>query len=202
MLTSIESIDPAHGGDDVISGQWVTGLPTAVTFGDSNGAGTITLASGTWASLGYAVGDGIYIQGTGTNGNGATFTGNNFYTIAAISNGGATLTLQAGETLTASQTSTTVNLAPVTITSSSPLTGMLSAVPTAVAFGYSSSNVATITLASGGSWAALGYTVGQGVYIQGNGRQRKRYELQSDRGQRLLHDRRDQRRDADPESRH
>ena len=67
VLTSIELIDPLHGGDDVISGQWVTGLPTGVTFGNSSGAGTITLTGGaSWASLGYAVGGGIYIQGTGT----------------------------------------------------------------------------------------------------------------------------------------
>ena len=67
VLTSIELIDPLHGGDDVISGQWVTGLPTGVTFGNSNGAGTITLTGGaSWASLGYVVGGGIYIQGTGT----------------------------------------------------------------------------------------------------------------------------------------
>ena len=143
----------------------VTGLPAAVTFGNSNGAGTITLTGSQHleASLGYAVGEGIYIQGTGTNGNGATFTGNNFYTIAAIA--GATLTLEGGETLTVAA-NVAATLAPITLTSST--TGFLSPVPTEVSFNYQS-GVATISLANGGSWEALGYTVGQGIYVQGTG---------------------------------
>ena len=98
-LTSIESTDPAHGGDDVISGPWIAGsvTPTAVTFANSGNTNTITLASGTWATAGYKAGEGIYVQGTGQNGNGATFNGSNYYTIASIT--GATLTLKAGETL-------------------------------------------------------------------------------------------------------
>ena len=53
---------------------------------NNNGAGTITLANGgTWGALGYAVGQGIYVAGSITNGNGAPFTGRNYYTIAAIS---------------------------------------------------------------------------------------------------------------------
>ena len=102
-LTSIMSIDPAHGGNDIISGAWAESTPVAtqVTFGNNSGntAGTITLATGTWQASGYAVGDGIYVQGTGVNGNGATFTGSNYYTIAAIN--GATVTLKIGQTLTA-----------------------------------------------------------------------------------------------------
>ena len=53
------------------------------------------------------------MQGTGTNGNGATFTGNNYYTIAGIS--GSTLTLKTGQTLTA-QTGASVSLSLVTPT--------------------------------------------------------------------------------------
>ena len=100
-LTSIESTDPAHGGDDTISGAWAAGaaVATNVTFGNSGNAGTITLASGTWQAAGYGVGNGIYVAGNGANGNGATFNGDNYYTIAAIN--GATLTLKAGESLTA-----------------------------------------------------------------------------------------------------
>ena len=50
----------------------------SVTFGNtgtgSSEAGTITLAdNGNWEGLGYTVGGGIYVQGTGTNGNGNTF---------------------------------------------------------------------------------------------------------------------------------
>jgi Ca2+-binding RTX toxin-like protein len=100
-LTSIESTDSAHGGDDTISGVWAAGaaVATDVTFGNSGNAGTITLASGTWQAAGYGVGNGIYVAGNGPNGNGATFNGDNYYTIAAIN--GATLTLKAGESLSA-----------------------------------------------------------------------------------------------------
>ena len=59
-----------------------------VNAGTANAAGTITLADGgSWAALGYAVGQGIYIDAAATanpNGNGTTFNGNNYYTIAAI----------------------------------------------------------------------------------------------------------------------
>jgi hypothetical protein len=110
VLTSIASTDPAHGGDDTISGQWVAGtsVPTSVTFGNSGGAGTITLTSGTWQAAGYTVGAGIYVQGNGTNGNGTSFTGDNYYTIAAIN--GSVLTLK-GQILTAA--SGVANLSPV-----------------------------------------------------------------------------------------
>ena len=114
-LTSIESTDPSHGGDDTISGAWVAGnaIAAVATFGNTAGAGTITLASGTWQAAGYAVGDGIYIAGTGANGNGTTFNGDNYYTIAAIN--GATVTLKSGQTLNAG-TGVAVTLSLVTPT--------------------------------------------------------------------------------------
>ena len=126
-------------------------------------SGTITLTDPnlSWADLGYAIGGGIYIQGTGTNGNGTTFSGSNYYTVASIN--GETITLAASETLVAAA-NVTATIAPITV--SAPNTGTLSSVPTTVNFN-NNGNQGTITLASG-SWAALGYTVGQGVYIQGN----------------------------------
>ena len=44
------------------------GVPTTVTFSNVNNAGVITLASGKWASLGYSVGDGIFVGGIFFNG--------------------------------------------------------------------------------------------------------------------------------------
>ncbi len=73
----------------------------SLTFGNtgsgSTEAGTITLtnvpSTTTWASLGYTVGNGIYVQGSGLNGNrgGGTFNptqAGGYYTIASI-NGNA-----------------------------------------------------------------------------------------------------------------
>ena len=78
--------------------------------------GTITLTANALAAganwNGYTVGEGIYIQGTDTNGNGATFTpnSNGYYVIGAIS--GATITLTQGLT---AENNATVGLSPVTI---------------------------------------------------------------------------------------
>ena len=43
FLTTVKSIDPLHGGDNIISGAFVSGVPEDVTFGYASGAGTITL---------------------------------------------------------------------------------------------------------------------------------------------------------------
>ncbi len=140
-------------------------IPTAVNF--SNVAGTITLSgNGNWNTLGYTVGEGIYVQGTGANGNGAAFnplSTNPYYTIAAISNGGSTITLVGGEPLTAGANQT-VSIAAVTIDAQNASNDVLVGSPTStqVTFG---NTAGTITLAGGGSWAALGYTVGQGIFV-------------------------------------
>ncbi len=88
-----------------------------VNFGNVANNGVITLTGGgSWTSLGYAVGEGIYIQSASDpNGNGATFNLTNakpYYTIAAID--GATITLQWGEVLTPEQ-NVTIGAAPVDI---------------------------------------------------------------------------------------
>ena len=92
---SIITYTPGLGG--------ATPTTQSVYFGNLNGAGTITLASaGNWAALGYAVGQGIYIAAdttTDPNGDGAAFTGSNYYTIAAVN--GSVITLAVGQTLTA-----------------------------------------------------------------------------------------------------
>ena len=162
VLTSIESTDAAHGGDDTISGQWVSGIPTNVSFGDVNGLGTITLTGGgSWAALGYAINEGVYVQGTGVNGKGDTFTGGNYYTITSVV--GAVLTLNVGVTAAASAT---VNLSPVTINTQTPAQSSLGTIPTAVTFG-NSGGAGTISLTNGGNWESLGYIVGEGIYVQG-----------------------------------
>ena len=87
VLTSIESIDPAHGGDDVISGQWVTGLPTARDIRRQQRRRhhhACRAAPGRASAMRSAKAS--TFRAPGTNGNGATFTGSNYYTIAAISN--------------------------------------------------------------------------------------------------------------------
>ena len=91
-----------------------------VNFGNVANNGTITLVNPapgvTWASLGYAIGGGVYIQSaTDPNGNGAAFNlsaSNAYYTIAAISD--ATITLNWGEVLTPEQ-GVTIGMAPVTV---------------------------------------------------------------------------------------
>ena len=98
---------------------------TQVSFGNVADSGTITLANGTWAALGYAVGGGIYVQSaTDPNGNGAAFNPNAYYTIAAIN--GATLTLKSGQTLTA-ESNVTLHLAPVVAGSKVDLAGSFTA---------------------------------------------------------------------------
>ncbi len=146
----------------------------------SNSAGTITRTDGqSWSSLGYTVGEGIYIQGTGTNGNGATFNPNGnsgYYTISAIN--GDVITLQGGQSLTVGSDQT-VNIAPVTTN-----------VP--VTFG-NAGNAGTITLDNDQTWASLGYTVGQEIFVgsstdaNANGT-----SFNASASKSLLHDRRDQ----------
>ena len=152
--------------DYTASGQVISGLPTQVTFGNVSGAGTITLTQGgSWAGLGYTVGEGIFIGSpTDPNSNGTAFNASAtkpYYTIAAID--GATLTLNTGETLTA-ETAVTVNLSPVTIDTQNSANSSLSAVPSLVSFG-NSSGAGTITMIDGESWAALGYAVGEGIFV-------------------------------------
>ena len=118
-------------------------------------ANTITLANGgSWTALGYSAGEGIYVgSSTDANSNGATFnptSGNPYYTIASVNGAVLTLTLQAGQTLTA-EANVTVNLAAVAISGTNGSTSTL--------------QPATITLSNGGSWSALGYTVGQGIFV-------------------------------------
>ena len=117
-----------------------------VIYGNVGGAGTITLANGgDWTALGYSVGGGIFIGSTtDPNANSATFdpnATNPYYTIASISADHTIITLAPGVTL---NTSVTVNLSPVTITPGA--TG-------------------TITRTDGQNWAALGYTVGNGIFV-------------------------------------
>ncbi len=130
----------------------------SVAFGNTgtspNKAGTITLTNGSsWSSLGFTVGSGIFVGSStdDTNANGASFdasSGNPYYTIAAIN--GNVLTLQVGETFATPESSATVSVAAVTI----------GATPSA-----STLTPSTITLAEGGSWQSLGYTVGQGIFV-------------------------------------
>lgn len=153
-------------------------VSTNVTFGNtgsgSTEAGTITLQGGpSWASLGYEVGDGIFIDApTGTdNGNGTSFTSTNYYTIAAIS--GDEITLATGEKLTTTGAAT-VGLAPVTISVNDGIDHSyltLAGLPTTVSFGDTGTGIneaGTITLASG-TWAALSsnYAVGNGIFVGG-----------------------------------
>ena len=99
--------------------------PALVSFDNLANSGTITLASGTWAALGYTVGGGIYVQSAADpNGNGANFNPNAYYTIAAIN--GATLTLKLGQTLT-SEANVTLALAPVVAGSKVDLAGSFTA---------------------------------------------------------------------------
>ena len=136
----------------------------------SNGTldGTITLTNGgSWSSLGYSVGGGIYVQGTDADANGTTFdaTGPNpYYTIKSISGSTLTLTSALLGSLDANQgteNNVSDNVAPVLVN----LQGGLAGTPTAtqVSFANSGAN-GTISLASG-NWASLGYSVGQGIYI-------------------------------------
>ena len=115
------------GGNDTISGPYLTDPATAVTYGVAqNGDTTITLANGgDWTALGYSINGGVYI------GAASAFTGSNYYTISAVS--GATLTLSAAEALAG--TDVTVDVAPVSINGQS---GTLKPVPT---FGGSGNNV-------------------------------------------------------------
>ncbi len=152
------TISGTHGSTSTLTA--APPVTTEVSF-NNTGAGTITLSyGGSWASLGYSVGGGIYIQGTGTNGNGASFTGSDYYTIASIN--GDELTLQNGQTLTAG-TDVTFSFAPVTI-SASPTAGATTSQE--VTFGNSGNNTAgTVTRADGQNWSNFGYTVGNGIFI-------------------------------------
>jgi hypothetical protein len=114
----------------------------------SDSASTITLAGGgSWSSLGYAVGQGIFLgSATDPNANGATLDLNAakpYYTITAIN--GAALTVSA--TLQP-ETGVTLTVAPVTVA--------------VVNYGIVN-GAGTITLANGGSWT--GYAVGQAVFV-------------------------------------
>ena len=158
------TFDPATNSNvSITSSLLAAPVDTEVTFGNAGGHGTITLtaaalaAGASWSS--YSVGEGIYVQGTGANGNGATFNSsgpNAYYTIGAIN--GATITLN--QSLT--ESGVTVGLAPVAVG-----TVGLAATPvsTNVSFGNNASNLGTVTLTGGGSWTALGYQDGQGIYI-------------------------------------
>ena len=134
----------------------------SLTFGNtgsgSTEAGTITLtnvpSTTTWASLGYTVGNGIYVQGSSLNGNsgGGTFNptqAGGYYTIASIN--GDTLTLQQGQTLNVGTASSSV--APVTVSAGSTT-------PTQVDFANSSGNTITVSGDVSGT-----YTVGQGIFV-------------------------------------
>ena len=182
----------------VASGLVAAPVNTEVNYSNVAGKGTITLtaaamaAGANWNS--YSVGEGIYIDSsTDPNGNGTTFNpggADAYYTISAIN--GATITLN--QALTASGVN--VGLAPVN-TSTNSLVAPRTEV---VTFGNVGSN-GTITLTGGGTWAALGYQAGDGIYVElGDGPQRQRHDIQSRRLECLLHDRRDQRRDHDVES--
>ena len=141
-----------------------------VIFGNTyvNGAptGTITLASGgNWAALGYAVGQGLYIQastatnpnGNGTNPNSPT----NLYTIAAIA--GSVITLKQGQALSVN---TTMALVTINVNSTTHVDTSTAGSSTAVQVVYDNTNGAgTVTLLGGNTWASLGYTVGKGIYI-------------------------------------
>ena len=120
---------------------------TKVNFNSSNN--TITLAGGgSWSTLGYAVGQGIFVgSATDPNGNGASYnvSSQNYYRITAIN--GATLTVQGS--LAATESNVTIDLSPITIGA-------------VVNFGNFGSN-GTITLADGASWT--GYTVGEGIFV-------------------------------------
>ncbi len=143
---------------------------TQVSFGNVANTGTITLTNGgSWAALGYSVGGGIYVQSaTDPNGNGATFnaaSSNPYYTIAAIN--GATITLKSGQVLT-TESNVILDLAPIvpaTFLNTDPGTLGAAPAPTEVSFG-NIGNDSTISLTNGGSWAALGYSVGGVIYIQ------------------------------------
>src|SRR6201999_278437 len=72
------------------------------------------------------------------------------------------ITLQTGQTFTA-ETGATVNLSAVAINTQTPANSILQPTVT-VAFG-NANNAGTITLTDGGSWAALGFSVGQGIFV-------------------------------------
>src|SRR6185312_6743136 len=140
-------------------------VPAAVIFSDPGNVPTITLANGgSWASLGYVQGGGIFIGSmTNANANGTTFDPTNatstvhpWYTIASIAGSVMTLTLTGSQTFTSN---VEVNLAKVTI---DPVNGNTAgtAVATQVTYG-NVGGAGTITLGSG-TWAALGYTVNDG----------------------------------------
>jgi hypothetical protein len=131
--------------------------PSTVTFSN---ASTITLAGGgSWTTLGYQVGQGIFVgSSTDPNANGATFNGQNYYTIAAIN--GDVITLNG---MLTAESGASVNLAPVTINTQSPNQSTLTSAATATSVNFA--NVGTVTLTSGASWASLGYTAGQGIFV-------------------------------------
>ena len=144
----------------------VAPVNTQVNFANSGSSGTITLmaaavaAGANWNN--YSVGEGIYVDSsTDPNGNGTSFAPNGskgYYTISAIS--GSTITV----TQNLTESGVTVGLAPVDVASDS-LVATRSAV---VNFGNVGIN-GTITLTGGGTWAALGYQAGDGIYIAGTG---------------------------------
>ena len=163
---------------------------TQVTFGNVGGAGTITLTGGgSWTSLGYTVGQGIFVgSSSNANANGTTFNAGAskpYYTIEAIN--GSVVTLAVGQTLTAG--TATVNLAPVTISLPPAL------IPTGVTFA-NLSNGGTITRVDGENWADFGYTVGDGIYlgVADWRSEQQRFDFRHQCGQSVLHDHRDQRR--------
>ena len=130
---------------------------STTTGGVTSVNGTLTLADNSdW--VGYAVGQGVFVGSlTDANANGATFSAsaaNGYYTIVGVN--GSTLTVQGA--ISTPETGASVNVAPVTVTTSdhSALAPVATGSQT-VAFGAN-----TITLSSG-SWT--GYTVGQGVFV-------------------------------------
>ena len=166
--------------------------PTGVIFGSSGSTSTLTLANGgSWASLGYTVGQGIYVGSSGLNGNGSSFTGGNYYTIASIN--GDVITLQSGENL---QSETTANLAPVTINGvNSTLTPVITSAN--VNFGNNADGMGTITLTVERDCRGreLECVYGRRRHLcPGHRHQRERCVVHAER-RRLLSDRRDQRRD-------
>ena len=106
----------------------------------------------------------VFGPATDVNSNGAAFNAASakpYYTVAGISADGSTLTLASGQTLTA-ENDTTVNFAPVAI--SGGLATASTPVASQVSFG-DTNGAGTITLAKGQTWGALGYVVGQGIFI-------------------------------------
>ncbi len=133
----------------VTTDQSTVGANTEVSFSNPGGVGTITLTQGgSWSSLGYTVGQGIFVgSSSDANANGTTLNVNAakpFYTITGIN--GATLTIQG--TFAHAETNVVVDVAPVTVTE----------------VNYNNyNNSGTITLTNGGNWT--GYSIGEGIYL-------------------------------------